>query len=90
MYEKIISALEGLKSVVLLNPVGEALLEFMKANPDSDTVANMEVFYDGQDTDEIRDHMATSVLAGNDTEKAVQDWIAENDREVFLQEYLQE
>lgn len=83
-----IEALEVLKNEHLLNSVGEALIEFLKTNPDSETADLLNLFYAQDNTKEIISHMATSSLVGNDIEQAIYDWIDETEEELFRREYL--
>jgi hypothetical protein len=81
--KNIVKLLGVLSSEDLLGAVGETIL----ANPDEfeTTLENMADYYEGQSYDKVLEHLATSSLAGGDDELAIQEWVAEEDREILLE-----
>lgn len=70
--------LKKLNESDLLNRVGRILAEQPELFPE--TLYEMERFFEGMDDEMVSEKLATSSLAGADDEKAMQEWIAEEEQ----------
>lgn len=70
-------ALRRLNESDLLNQVGRILAEQPELFPN--TLFDMETYFEGTCIEFIEDQLATSSLVGADNEKAIKEWVADND-----------
>lgn len=86
--QSIVNAFERLDSVDLLGYVGQGLKKFLEQEPESETADDIEDWAEG--VSDIEQELSQSDLCTTDWGKAIDKWIAAEDKEHFIQAYCPE